>query len=155
LQRSSFRKPDRIIAAREIGFKTPRARQAAMPSHHAAMNSRRLMPAAKNEATDSKSSKRVLFKSEGRFRLGVSTIVECRLWVKNGPDALEMGCLFHPRKQTWLAELPGALIFINARQPYSGATTTIFWTCSHFGHSNVRKSEWAGPGSIRDSIIRP
>jgi hypothetical protein len=46
------------------------------------MNSRRLMPAAKNEATDSKSSKRVLFKSEGRFRLGVSTIVECRLWVQ-------------------------------------------------------------------------
>jgi hypothetical protein len=82
LQRSSFRKPDRIIAAREIGFKTPRARQAAMPLHHAAMNSRRLMPAAKNEATDSNSSKRVLFKSEGRFRLGVSTIVECRLWVK-------------------------------------------------------------------------
>jgi len=22
------------------------------------------------------------------------------LWVKNGPDALEMGCLFYPRKQT-------------------------------------------------------
>jgi len=70
-----------------------------------------------------------------------------------------------------LAELHGALIFINARQPYSGdlrppavqpvliafigSPTTIFWTCSHFGHSNVRKSEWAGPGSIRDSIIRP
>jgi len=22
------------------------------------------------------------------------------MWVKNGPDALEMGCLFYPRKQT-------------------------------------------------------
>src|SRR5258708_29799730 len=24
----------------------------------------------------------------------------CRRWVKNGPDALEMGCLHYPRKQT-------------------------------------------------------
>jgi hypothetical protein len=24
----------------------------------------------------------------------------CLLWVKNGRDALEMGCLFYPRKQT-------------------------------------------------------
>jgi hypothetical protein len=24
----------------------------------------------------------------------------CRMWVKNGPDALEMGCLYYPRKQT-------------------------------------------------------
>jgi hypothetical protein len=43
------------------------------------------------------------------------------LWVKNGPDALEMGCLFHPRKQTWLAELPGALIFINAEAALLGS----------------------------------
>ena len=27
-------------------------------------------------------------------------IARRRLWVKNGPDALEMGFLFYPRKQT-------------------------------------------------------
>ena len=54
------------------------------------------MPAAKNEATDSKSSKRVLFKSEGRFRLGVSTIVECRLWVNLDGLAMSALRLFYP-----------------------------------------------------------
>jgi hypothetical protein len=68
-----------------------------------------------------------------------------------------------------LAELHGAFqrrggLYSGALRPpavqpvlivFIGSPTTIFWTCSHFGHSNVRKSEWAGPGSIRDSIIRP
>jgi len=39
-----FRKPDRIIAAREIGFNTPRAQQAAMPSPPKGRNE---LPAAK------------------------------------------------------------------------------------------------------------
>jgi hypothetical protein len=37
---------------------------------------------------------------------------------------------------------------------FIGSTDNL-WTCSHFGHSKVRRSEWAGPGSIRASIMRP
>jgi hypothetical protein len=33
-------------------------------------------------------------------RMRNSSGVEDRFWVKNGPDALEMGCLYYPRKQT-------------------------------------------------------
>src|SRR3979409_2573964 len=44
-------------------------------------------------------------------------------WVKNGRDALEMGCLFYARKQT-LAELHGTLIFINAEAALLGRLKT-------------------------------
>ncbi|HTF73312.1 MAG TPA: hypothetical protein VK620_03065, partial [Bradyrhizobium sp.] len=39
---------------------------------------------------------------------------------------------------------------------FIGSPATIWWTCSHFGHSKVRRSTSAeGPGSMRDSIMRP
>jgi hypothetical protein len=59
----------------------------------------------------------------------------------------------------------GALIFINAEAALVGRLKTacrptrvdcLHWVPDNhlldmLGHSNVRKSEWAGPGSIRDS----
>jgi hypothetical protein len=38
-----------------------------------------------------------------------TTTGRCRIWVKNGPDALETGCLFYPQKQTSLATLPTSI----------------------------------------------
>jgi hypothetical protein len=32
---------------------------------------------------------------------------------------------------------------------FNGSLTSLFWTCSHLGHSNVRTSERLGPGSMR------
>src|SRR6476469_10555142 len=36
----------------------------------------------------------------------------------------------------------------------SGSSASTLWECSHFGHSKVRRSEPAGPGSMRASDIR-
>jgi hypothetical protein len=48
-----------------------------------------------------------------------------------------------------------ALAHCSALSDLMGSSTSTWWTCSHFGHSNVRKSEPARPGSIRASIMRP
>ena len=37
----------------------------------------------------------------------------------------------------------------------NGSLTSVFWTCSHFGHSKVRSSKPLGLGSMRASIMRP
>src|SRR5882757_362133 len=38
---------------------------------------------------------------------------------------------------------------------FIGSSTSVVWTYSHLGHSKVRRSDPAGPGSIRASIMRP
>jgi len=43
------------------------------------------------------------------------------IWAKSGPDALEMGCLYHPRKQTSVSYAAGCI----AIRRYGGAMPSM------------------------------